>query len=172
MEINLKKLQKLQLFVEDYLFLQMIFEDINPLDFNWVNSPRITQLESEDYIKVIGSQIIARQKTIDLFKNTEIDCSWIEEFRNLWPPGVNSTGQAWKGDKQDCIKKMRNFIKTNKYTKEVIIEAGKNYLNFTNNSPFRMTCSNFIHKQDKGSTLLAWCQNRQKENNFSLNEMS
>jgi hypothetical protein len=163
MEIDLNKLKSSNLFIEDYILLQMIYEDIEWRDYNF-SEPRsdiLSRLEEDNYIKTASTEVILRQEAIDLFKPSNSDIIiWIDEFRNIWPTGLNSTGQAWKGDKQDCIKKMKSFIKQYKYPKDIIIDAANRYIQFTNGSPYRMTCGNFINKQDKGSTLLAWCQNK------------
>ncbi len=53
---------------------------------------------------------------------------WIEEWRKLFPAGLNTIGRSYRGDKQACLKKMRRFIKEYKYSKEIIMKATKKAL--------------------------------------------
>lgn len=73
MEIDLKSLEKSNLWVEDYFLLQLIHEGSDPLLFNWSGflSDIYPRLEENGYIKILGSGderiIELRQKAVELF---------------------------------------------------------------------------------------------------------
>jgi len=85
MEIDIKNLEKSCISVEFYILLQLLSEEINPTNFNWLTplDELLLELEEYGYIKIIKPSddderiIELRQKGIDLFKsatgNNQID---------------------------------------------------------------------------------------------------
>lgn len=64
----------------------------------------------------------------------EVD-DWIDEYRKLWSENGKQLKMDAMGNKQLCIKKMREFTDTNpKYNKETILKAARYYIEeFRNN---------------------------------------
>lgn len=54
---------------------------------------------------------------------------WIEEWRELFPKGLNSNGYPYRGDKEACVGKMQSFIRNYNYTQEEILNATKIMVN-------------------------------------------
>ena len=71
--IDLDNLKKSNIFVEEYLYLQLINEGFNPLDFNWsVGKAVITDLELLEqnlWIKKVEEGYILRDKGRQLFES-------------------------------------------------------------------------------------------------------
>jgi len=48
---------------------------------------------------------------------------WIDEWRQLFPKGLNSINRAYRGDRQACLNKMKTFVKIHRYPKDIIMKA-------------------------------------------------
>lgn len=90
----------------------------------------LTDLQVQGYVKIIEDGVELRQKTLDLFKITNVNASdWIDEWRKIFPAGSNTGGFRYRGDKQGCLKKMNKFLKDHRaVSKEEIIIATKKYV--------------------------------------------
>lgn len=75
MEVDLKQLEKSELNVRDYLFLQFVHEGIDTSNYSWLDftDDICLDLEANGYIKILGSGdekiIELRQKAVELFGN-------------------------------------------------------------------------------------------------------
>ena len=71
--IDLDNLKKSNIFVEEYLYLQLIHEGLNPLDFNWSFGSGIIAdldlLEQNLWIKKVEERYILRDKGRQLFES-------------------------------------------------------------------------------------------------------
>lgn len=90
--------------------------------------------------------------------------SWIDEWIDIFPRGLKSGGRLVRGDKISCLRKMRVFIKEYPYTRDIILQATRNYIESKRNEGFAYTrCAvYFIYRvdgtrADKISDLAAWC---------------
>lgn len=86
---------------------------------------------------------------------------WIEDWRNLFPAGINrNTGRMYKGDAFDCKKKMKAFLIKYEYDKDTIFKATKAAIKEFGLKGFLYfpQADYFIHKQHKGSMLSQWCE--------------
>lgn len=165
--INYKNYKFSQLPISEYIFLQLLyFKDYEKANFiaiyDFVN---LKKLEEELYIKITGEnieEVFPRQKCIDLFQSKEEKTVeyWIEDWIQLFPTGIKSGGYYIKSDKADCLKKMIKFLKTRKYTKDVIFQATKNYIAEKEkvNYAYIQQAHYFIEK-DGVSTLATFCAN-------------
>lgn len=179
MEIDLKSLEKSSLFVEDFLYLQMLHEGINTDEFNWSDPEMSQYLETDGYIKILGSGdekvIELRQKAVELFGNNKNNVSdWIEQWCELWPKGVKGAGGYIKPNENDALTNMNKFCKKYKFTKDQIFEATGNYIaeKQRNNWAYVMLGGYFIMKNGV-STLANYCSNLgiKEKTEVSINKM-
>ena len=91
-------------------------------------------------------------------KVSKID--WIDEWLELFPSGVKSGGKLIRSDKAACLKKMEAFVKINKYSKDLIMSATKDYLDDKERDNYMYTkCATYlIDKKGEGSELAALCE--------------
>ena len=86
--------------------------------------------------------------------------TWIESWREIFPEGMNTGGFRYRGNKQECVKKMVKFTTDNKYTVEQIFQATKNYVDKFAEKGFAymQQAHYFIEKRNVGSTLSSFCE--------------
>jgi hypothetical protein len=132
----------------------------------------IESLEKEGYVKWHGTKtadISLRKKAEDVFikitknksKGAVSDVNlWFDEWRNLFPEGVNNGGFRYRGNRLEGLKKMIKFVSLNPYSKEEIFEATKKYVErFAQKGYMYMLLAHyFIEKKDTGSTLESECE--------------
>lgn len=128
----------------------------------------IKQLSNRGYISVVGDEVIFNDKSEKLLKDynsniTKVDSnsieSWIEDFVNLFPKGVRTGGYLVKSDKISCLKKMEQFTKLYPYSKEIILEATRNYINRKELEGYKyMKLAKYFILHDKSSELAAECE--------------
>jgi hypothetical protein len=97
---------------------------------------------------------------VKLFSNPQSDIKdWIDEYRELFPKGINSSGYAYRGSKQGCLAKMVKFIKQTEYEKDIILKATAEYVanKKKDNYEYMMLADNFIYKNN-ASTLESYCE--------------
>ena len=109
--------------------------------------------------------------------------TWIEQWLDLFPRGVKTFGKPVRSSKIECLRKMQNFIKENGYSRDVILEATKAYVESKRQVAWEfMRCATyFIYRvdggsiKDKTSDLAAWCEqvlhekdNPSPENTFEV----
>lgn len=94
--------------------------------------------------------------TTDKPQNDNVE-SWITDWIELFPKGVKSGGKLLRSDKVGCLKKMRQFVKDYKYSKDLIFEATNNYLNEREKDGFKYckSATYLIDKKGEGSELAA-----------------
>lgn len=118
-------------------------------------------LEKKGYLKITKDGLILRKKALSLLasptkiKEAEVS-EWIDNWRELFPPGLNFGGYRYRGERAECITKMRKFIVRNpNITKEEIFEATERYVQrfATKGYAYMMQAHYFIQKQGVGSTL-------------------
>lgn len=54
---------------------------------------------------------------------------WIEEYRELFPKGLNQNGYPYRGEKSACLAKMQTFVRNYGYSKQEILNATKIMVN-------------------------------------------
>lgn len=156
------------IYEKNHEFIQLI-HDVNFIDFN----NAVHFLETRGYVKRHGekpSDIMLRNAAENLFKylekserkkQSQADVNkWFEEWRNIFPAGVNSAGYRYRGNRLEGLKKMVKFVNFYDYTREEIFKATKNYVdrfalrgyNYMQQAHF------FIEKQGVGSNLASECE--------------
>jgi hypothetical protein len=98
--------------------------------------------------------------------------SWIDEWIDIFPRGVKSGGRLIRSDKPSCIRKMKVFLREYEYTKEIILQATRNYIESKRNDNFAYTrCAVYFifrvdtSRADKVSDLASWCDQALHEGN-------
>ncbi len=93
------------------------------IDFLLDNSYLCTLSEKKDF-----KNLSLTKKSKEFFPDNNVE-EWIEEWYDLFPQGVKSGGYLIRTDLKNCTTKMKKYItKYPKHTKELILEATKNYL--------------------------------------------
>jgi len=160
--VDIEKLIKYRLDINQYLFCSFIYQQSKPELLVYIEMfGTLIDESSMEFIRSIGYLDLKKESeryrfanmfVTDLFVEDFIEKSipsklisekledWFDEWFDLWPRGIKSGGYLVKSDKQGCITKMGKFIKKYpEYTKDVIIRATKDYVNF-----MRMKQYNFM----------------------------
>lgn len=168
------------IYEEDFDTIDVIYNE-NFMDY----SQHVQILETRGYIKKFGrnpTDITMRKIGEDLFKKyigTKSKVKrgdsvkyWIEEWRELFPAGVNSGGYRYRGDKKEVLKKMIKFVDSNDYTKEEIFKATKNYVErfSLRGYNYMQMAHYFIEKQGAGSTLSSECEGLREKKEHTKDE--
>lgn len=126
--IDLDNLKKSNIFVEEYLYLQLINEGFNPLDFNWsVGKAVITDLELLEqnlWIKKVEEGYILRDKGRQLFESS-ISTITFDEF---WENYHRITGLP-KTDKEAAKTKWKRLSNKERNKADENIQAYYDSLN-------------------------------------------
>ena len=103
----------------------------------------LTELKRKEFIMVTGqisrnmslNDILISEKAMRLVnKKTKAAFKrevalWIDEYRSLFPKGLNNNHHPYKGSKKGCIDKMASFVMSNpNFSKELILKVTKNYI--------------------------------------------
>lgn len=85
---------------------------------------------------------------------------WYQEWRELFPKGVNSNGYPYRGDKEACLAKMQKFVRNNSFSKEEIFQATKIAVNrskLNEDMKYLPLAHYFIYKNET-SSLKQFCE--------------
>tara|TARA_R110000868_G_scaffold79778_4_gene226862 strand:+ start:3719 stop:4357 length:639 start_codon:yes stop_codon:yes gene_type:complete len=104
---------------------------------------------------------------------------WIEDWYDLFPKGIKSGGYYVRTSIKDCDKKMFKFLIDNsEFTKDIILEATKNYIEDMKSKNYSMMklAPNFIYK-DGISMLSGACEAyvqgvNNNQDTYSTNELT
>lgn len=178
-ELDITRLIKEEITPNEVIFLYIISNNFNvslPLKVD------IYSLEQRGWVKLnldennVLQSIELNQKALNILKKTDLDCeSWIEEWRNLFPPKVKSGGYLVRGDKNGVLKKMKNFIKNNpEFTKDIIFKATENYIKSKKKDGYNyMKLAHYFIEKDNVSELASLCEqliNSTNEENDDINK--
>lgn len=155
--------------INEYLIISLI----NDTDLLKLYSQKIENLDSSlkkcyenNFIKLLDKKEELSYDNIEVsayykgILQSNDPANWIDEWYNLWPNGVKSSGYYVKTDKYSCIKKLQKFRrKYPMYSKSIILEATSNYINRMGlvNYAFMRLAPYFIEK-DGISTLAGECE--------------
>lgn len=133
-------------------------------EFPWPYSNRIIKdLERKGFVKELEDGVVIRPKFKKVFSKYLVQhdvTSWIQEWRELWPKGVKSGGRVVRGDKQGCIRKMKNFLRDNPgVTKEDVFTATKLYVFAKKREDYKaIICADYFIIKDGSSQLSAYVE--------------
>lgn len=108
--------------------------------------------------------------------------SWINEWLDIFPRGIKTGGKPVRSNAKECARKMQWFMKEYPYSKDVIMEATKAFVEASRQVGYQfMRCATyFIFRiessiKDKTSDLATWCEqvthekdNPSPENTFEV----
>ena len=128
--IDLDKLKKSSLFIEEYICLQLIFEGHNPESFDWVGKDTIKALSDNLWIKhTEGEEYQLRQKGRDLFDKPNNLINF-DDFWLVFPSSTSdgrvlrSRNSTWQGaltkDYIVCKKKYLSKVKSKEVHDKII----------------------------------------------------
>lgn len=127
----------------------------------------VRYLEERGYVKKFGldpADIALRKHGEEVFKKyvgkkkkePSTVNTWIDAWREIFPPGSNSVGYRYRGNRLECLKKMVKFVDSNKnVSEEDIFKATKEYVErfAMKGYAFMQQAHYFIMKESVGSTL-------------------
>ena len=150
--------------VEELFILSLLKEDTELLKIYLKKSKHaeiyLKILEKKEYIKIDKEIITLTDKAYKEAKlpvNIQVSLEFVDQFRNLFPEGVRTSGYLVRGDKKGCLKKLQKFFKDNPHiSKEEVLQATKNYIKRSEQQFYEklQLAHNFIEKNGV-STLLS-----------------
>ena len=179
--LDLDIINKHDIFPDDYTILYLIkVKEYDIIKHFWEDglSTRLLLLQDKGFIKVNGEtldEIIFRDKGKRILKiQNLLDVeSWIQDWRDLFPSGSRD-GYPYKGDKQGCIKKMKEFIKNYpEFTKEDIFNATIKYVSEHKMKGFTsMQQAHYFIEKNKISNLAGLCESILERGQSGDNDLS
>lgn len=128
----------------------------------------VQKLIRENYLQVINKSkkffnadnLIVSDKALNelnkidepVTRNIELVEDWIDEWRELFPKGRNGGNRPYKGEKQNCINKMKWFISEFKIPKEDIFNTTIQYIKSVTD-PAYISCADYFIVKDGISRL-------------------
>lgn len=174
MMMNLEKIKTLNLTPNQYIYLACKITNIEP----WfeLSPEEFDLLQDSGYIKNSEEGIIIRMKAQRLINESGIAPDNIEGFvdnyRALFPTGVKTGGYPVKGDKQECVKKMKRFLATHDFTQQEILEATRAYLVIKKKELWKATqLAHYYIEKDGVSNLASMCEDI-RDNGVSIEKGS
>lgn len=165
-ELDLNLLDKHDITPNQFIFCYLIYRNCKIPDLFYITWEEQRTLFDKELIKQKIDNFVelpaVTPKFINLVKNTQLDIKdWIEEYRNLFPKGVQSGGYLVRGDKKGCIKKMKEFI--NKYPeyadKELILKATEHYIDSRSKDGYTyLKLAHYFIDKDGVSLLASYCE--------------
>lgn len=184
-EIDIKKLIAENISIQNYLFLQLVYNQQSDLLFRYkvvdklVTKDDILFLMSINLLEFVNkdnevytlANLKVTDRFIDVFLEDNVKESkkgnnsnnveeWIDEWYELFPKGVRSGGYLVRSGKKGCLTKMKAFVKENpEYDKEIIMKATRDYLAHSRlkNYAFIQLAHYYISK-NKTSVLASGCE--------------
>lgn len=171
LELNFKVLKDHNLTPNEFVYLSMIFNGLEPLEC--LLDTRFP-LQQKGFIETKIDGILITKKTIDLFikkpskkeqAKSEDIYGFVEKYRSIFPDKIKSGGRLIKSDSFACIKKMKAFkLKFKQFSEEQILQATTNYINSKKKDSYNMcTCADYFIEKNGASMLASYCENLGKE---------
>lgn len=109
------------------------------------------------------NQIEPVQRTLQLVED------WIDEWRDLFPKGRNGGNRPYKGERQNCINKMKWFVSNFNISKEDIFNVTKQYIKSVTD-PAYISCADYFIVKDNISKLHMEYENYKAGSNVILKD--
>ena len=92
---------------------------------------------------------------------------WINEYIEIFPEGVHE-GKKLRDSTKRVSERMRNFLTDYPHSKEIILQATRDYIHTEGITQYTRNCYYFIYKKDKEkgwiSDLLTYCEEVKRRN--------
>lgn len=180
--IDIEKLIKCGLDINQYLFCSFIYQQSQPDLDNYIGLfGEFFDEESLIFIRSLGYLDLKKESdryrfgnmfVTELFVEDFIEKSvpsklisekiedWFDDWFDIFPKGIKSGGYLVRSDKQGCLSKMSKFIKKYpEYNKDVIIRATKDYVNYMRMKQFAyMQLAHYFIEKNGSSNLASGCE--------------
>lgn len=160
--INFERIKTLKLTPNQYFFLACKVGNFEP----WfeLSAEEFDTLQDEGYIKNTEEGVVVRMKATRLINDsgvipdTDIE-KLVDQYRALFPVGVKTGGYPVKGDRQNCLKKMKTFLANHDFTPNEIIDATRAYLAIQKRQNWKATqLAHYYIEKDGISNLSSMCE--------------
>jgi hypothetical protein len=170
----LKKAGEQNIFITDAIVLYLIYNKEEKAYQDFIELPIISGVSIIDFlkayeqlglIKITGENLPGdvefRKNWLNLLPASEkLDIDWVKEYLELWPQGVKSVGRYVRVSETDLETLLKKFVKKYKYSKEVILEATKKYIEEKRKVNWSyITCSDYFISKNNISMLASCCAN-------------
>lgn len=153
---NLDRIKKAKLTPSLYCYLVFLY---SKQKYPWkIGEGQLKYLQDGGWLKIGPEGPVIRGLFKQKFKKYltvfEVE-NWIEDWRNLFPPGVKSCDRPVKGSKSGCLKKMKIFMQANPdISKEQVMSATKAYVFEKSLKGFKfITCADYLIEKEGVSLL-------------------
>lgn len=170
--MNLNRLKTLKITPNQLVYLISLFNK-QECYFS-ITQDEIDYLQTQGFLKETKEGTVLRAKTNNLMQELGISSvsdveKLAEEYRALFPSGVKTYGYPVKGDKQECLKKLKSFKLKYNYSDEEILEATRVYLVNKKKDGYKGTqLAHYYIEKDGISNLATMCEElREKPDNNS-----
>lgn len=160
--LNLSRLQTLKITPNQLVYL--ISQFTNQLNYFTITQDEIDHLQTQSFLKITKEGIVLRAKTNNLMKELGISSvdnleKLVDDYRALFPAGYKTFGHAIKGDRTNCLKKLKEFKTKFPYTNDEILEATRSYLAIKKKNRYEGTqLSHYYIEKDGISNLASMCE--------------
>jgi len=176
--IDLTKLQKRKLNVNQYLLLLKIYYQTKTVDIPFVETRGdYLYLRDNGFLMINGSAVRLKDQAVNLIEdNGERDYEDLaNQIRELFPKGAKAGKWPWRSTTKDLAMRLRKLDKSfdlGDYTDDQILMTTENYINRFNTRDMdsgMQICKYFIEKDGSSSLmdLLIMGEDNQKTTSFS-----
>jgi len=161
-----------ELALKGYIIIKDYTNPYNYTISNKFNS-FVNKIEVKEVTPILEKPIVAEKSINQVNQSTDKVEDWIEEYRTLFAPAKTSGGRPIKGNRDNCIFKMKKLIKDAKITKEEIMEATQAYMREMKKQNYQYTqCADyFIFKGSvTNSNLLSFIENLRENPVSNINQ--
>ncbi len=160
--LNLSRLKTLKITPNQLVYLISTFNKQE--NYFTISQDEIEYLQTQSFLKITKDEIVLRAKTNNLMKELGISSvdnleKLVDDYRALFPAGYKTFGLAIKGDRSNCLKKLKEFKTKYPYTNDEILEATRSYLAIKKKNKYEGTqISHYYIEKDGISNLASMCE--------------
>lgn len=160
--INLGRLKTLKITPNQLVYL--ISQFTKSESYFTITQDEIDYLQTQGFFKMTKEGIVLRAKTNNLMKELGVSSvdnleQLVDDYRALFPAGYKTFGHAIKGDRTNCLKKLKEFKTKYPYTNDEILEATRSYLAIKKKNKYEGTqLSHYYIEKDGISNLASMCE--------------
>lgn len=177
-QIDLDKLKKRDLSVNEYLTMLSIYYEGRKQSINYTNRKcDYFTLSSKEYIIIDGSTVNLTQKAINTIEGSGRDYVTLAlAIREVFPKGSKGGKYPWRGTVKSIVDRLKKLDKTQNlsdYSNEDILKVVNSYVNrFSLTDMDRgMQISSYFIEKDGESSLMSWLGMEEPEINSKSMEI-